>query len=181
MSQKPVTRAAPVGPSPVRSDAAPRPRGVGIPARLIALGAALALVAGCSSVRQSRFNPANWFGGSQEDEAPPQRADETADGRLLVREVTEVVVEPVGTGALVRATGLPPTQGWWDAELVAHPIDEEGRMVFDFRVSQPPGPTPASTPVSRQIVAAAYLSNAKLREVREIIVRGAENARATRR
>ena len=44
----------------------------------------------------------------------------------LVAEVVTLEVAPIPEGAIVRANGLPPTQGWWEAELVAQPVDENG-------------------------------------------------------
>ena len=81
-------------------------------------------------MRDSKLNPFNWFGHSQEAPAVPQ---ETASGiandpRQLVAQVTTLDVAETAGGAIVRANGLPPTQGWWKAELVAEnhgePVDK---------------------------------------------------------
>lgn len=153
---------------------------------LIAAVAALTLTGACSGLRESRLNPVNWFGRSTEAATVspgPAAPAAPADGRVLVEQVTFMAVEPTPGGVILRATGLPPTQGWWDAELVAEndglPVD--GVLVFRFLVAPPPAPQPVSTPVSREVTAAVYISDIRLREVRRIIVRGALNERVSRR
>ena len=138
------------------------------------------VLAGCGGFRDSKMNPFNWFGRSEEVEkvalpAAPQ------DRRALVQQVVTLHVEEVPGGAIVRATGLPPTQGYWDAELVPQPVDGSGRLVLDFRVFPPIETMPAGTPPSREVVVALYLSNYKLDSIHEIVVQGEMNARAARR
>ena len=147
----------------------------------------LALVlAGCGRMRESRLNPFNWFGRSQEttvvatDPIVPGRP---GDPRILVAQVTEMEVARHPGGAIVRATGLPPTQGWWDAALVAEnngePVD--GVLTYRFVVDQPLKQTRVSTPQSREVTAAAYLSDVKLADISQIVVLGAENSRSSSR
>ncbi len=103
------------------------------------------------------------------------------DPRALVQTVLSLVVEETAGGAILRATGLPPTQGWWDAELVPQPVDENGRLVLEFRIFPPIEAKRTGTQPSREVVVALFLSNIKLDPVREIIVQGETNARAARR
>ena len=90
-------------------------------------------------------------------------------------------VEDIPGGAIVRATGLTPTQGWWQAELVPLPVDEKGRLVLEFRIFPPIDDTAVNTPQSREVTVALYLSNIKLAALTEIVVQGQTNARAARR
>ncbi len=134
----------------------------------------------CARLAQSRFNPLNWFGqarqaGTADLYVLPQ------DPRALVAQVTVLKVEPYPGGAIVRATGVPPTQGYWDAELVAQPLDENGRLVYEFRIFPPPVPAASGTPFSRQVTVAASISNIKLQGVATIVVQGAGNALSARR
>lgn len=145
---------------------------------------ALLLLTACAKVRDSRLNPFNWFQKSAVTTLEPKGGYSTAaDTRPLVDQVLSLVVEPVAGGAIVRATGLPPTQGWWSADLVADaegkPVD--GVLTFRFVLAPPPNPAPVSTQQSREITAGVYLSTIDLAEVREITVVGARNARSTRR
>ncbi len=142
------------------------------------LSATLVLTA-CASVRQSRLNPFNLFGRSTASTSVAVPGT-LADQRLLIREVTQLVVEPTPGGAIVRATGLPPTQGYWEAELVPG-AEKDGRITYDFRVFPPTSPKIASSPQSREIEAAAFLSANKLVKISEITVQGAANARSSRR
>lgn len=141
------------------------------------LCATLALGA-CSTISTSRLNPFNWFGGSEETAV--LLPEGPTDNRLLVSQVTDMKLEKMPGGVIIRATGLPPTQGYWEAELVARPVDD-GNIVFDFRVFPPITGQIASTVQSREVTVAAYLSNVKLDSIRQITVQGANNARTSRR
>ncbi len=147
---------------------------------VLALGAAF-VVTGCGAVRDSRLNPFNWFGGARRRERVQQTAEVAKDERLLMEDVISLSVDPFSSGAIVRATGIAPSQGWWDAELVARPIDENGVLVYDFRVFPPVTDTPTGTPRSREITVGVSISNVRLDQVREIVVQGANNALSSRR
>jgi hypothetical protein len=138
------------------------------------------LLAGCGGFGNSRLNPLNWFGRSEPRETIVL-PEGSREGRPLVETVLTLSVEPTAGGALVRARGQTPTQGWWQADLVPLPVDENGTLVFEFRLIPPLEPTPAGTPQSRQIDVGTFLSDYKLEGVREIVVQGATNARVARR
>ena len=106
---------------------------------------------------------------------------EAADPRLLVDEVLSLDIEAFPGGAIIRAEGRNPTQGYWDAELVARPIETDGVLIYDFRLLPPVERTDVNTQRSRQVAVAVSLSDVKLDGIREIIVQGARNARAVRR
>ena len=152
--------------------------------KTVPLTAALALgltLSACGGI-SARLNPLNWFGKSREvTVAAAPATDVDVKGRSLIQSVLSMTVEPYPGGAIIRATGLPPTQGWWEAELVAQPVDENGVMVLDFRVYPPVTPWPAGTQPSREITAALALSDIKMAGVSEIMVRGETNARSSRR
>jgi hypothetical protein len=139
-----------------------------------------ALIAGCSGFKDSRMNPANWFGNSEPRETIVL-PDEEADPRPMVETVLSLTVEPMPGGAIVRARGQTPTQGWWQAELVPLDLDDKGALVYEFRLLPPLGQTAVSTPQSRQVDVAIFVSDIKLDGMREIVVQGANNARSARR
>lgn len=130
---------------------------------------------------QSRLNPFNWFGRSAPVEKVLVTQAEAADHRLLVDEVLSLDIESFPGGAIIRAEGRNPTQGYWDAELVARPIETDGVLIYDFRLLPPVERTDVNTQRSRQVAVAVSLSSVKLDGIREIIVQGARNARAVRR
>ncbi len=147
---------------------------------LLAALIGLTLLSACGGLRASRLNPFNWFGRS----APAAQVQLTvapADPRALVAQVLTMAVEPYPGGAIVRATGLPPTQGFWEAELVARPLDENGVLVLDFRVFPPISSAGVINQQSREITVAYNLSDIKLQGISEIVVQGAGNARSSRR
>ena len=147
--------------------------------RFVVLGLAVA-VAGCAGVRQSKLNPFNWFRKSQPRETIVLPG-EKKDPRPLVDTVLSMTVEPIPGGAVVRARGVTPTQGWWDAELVPQELDDKGILVYEFRLLPPTGRADVNTQQSREIDVAIYISDVKLQNVREIVVQGATNARSARR
>ena len=141
---------------------------------------ALTLLSACGGLRDSRLNPFNWFGRSQ-PAAQVQVAAAPTDPRALVDQVLSLQVEAYPGGAIVRAKGLPPTQGYWEAELVARPLDENGVLVLDFRVFPPTTAAGVVNQQSREITVAYNLSDIKLQGITEIVVQGAGNARSSRR
>ncbi|WP_240783916.1 hypothetical protein [Tabrizicola caldifontis] len=147
--------------------------------RLFALSMVAAL-AGCGGFRDSRLNPRNWFGRSKPRETIVLPT-ENRETRPLVDVVLSMSVEPIPGGAIVRARGQTPTQGWWQAELVPMPIDDNEVLVYEFRLQPPVTKTDVNTPQSRQVDVAIYISDIRLERVREIVVQGATNARSARR
>ncbi|MCX7645421.1 MAG: hypothetical protein N2Z62_09025 [Rhodobacteraceae bacterium] len=165
-------------------------------ATLVAFLALTLTLGGCAGFRESRFNPLNWFSRSEAariDEA--QRFQRPADPRPLVDQVTAMTVERVPGGAILRATGLPPTQGFWDAALVEVPqfieerasdgtvtrIRDSSVLVYDFRLAPPPYAARQGTEPSREVIVATFLSNNRLDGVSRIVVRGERTERISRR
>ena len=147
---------------------------------IIAVLVVATALGGCARLAQSRLNPLNWFGQSTPTVittlyVPPE------EKRPLIAQVTQLQVEPYPGGAIVRATGLPPTQGYWNAELVAQPVDDQGRLVFEFRIFPPVDAVSTGTPYSRQINVAAAVSTIRLQGVSSIVVQGESNALSSRR
>jgi hypothetical protein len=143
---------------------------------------AVALLSGCGS----NLNPFNWFGqGEQVQMVDAEGLPVPVDARGLMAEVVSLEIERAPGGAIVRATGLPPTQGWWDGGLV--PVDrderpdEDGVLAYEFRVFAPAAQTRISTPQSREVVVGRFVSNQTLQGVRQIRVIAQGNARAARR
>lgn len=151
----------------------------------LALFALSVVLAGCGWM-----NPMNWFNVQQvapnlDPEGGYPKIDD--DPRALVATVTDLKVERSLTGAIVYATGLPPTQGWWDASLLAEndgmPVD--GVITYRF-VTAAPDPASAdaqrvASPESREITASAFIPAPRLAEARRIVVVGAANTRAVTR
>ncbi|GAB4382291.1 hypothetical protein [Albidovulum sp.] len=149
---------------------------------VVALACAALVLSGCATIRESRLNPFNWFGKSREQAVTVAPAT-PEDGRQLVAEVIALDVSRNPGGAIVTATGLPPRQGYWSAELVpengGEPVD--GVLTYRFLVAEPIGETRISTPRSREVTAARFISNARLEGVRQIVVLGLKNSRVSRR
>lgn len=139
---------------------------------------------GCEAASESRLNPVNWFGGSTAGTGVETRvATAPQDPRPLVDEVTALEIARRPGGAIVQATGLPPTQGYWNSDLVAEnrgePVD--GVLTYRFVVSPPTSAQPVGTPQSREVTAAVHLSDIRLAGVREIVVLGSRSSRTSRR
>jgi hypothetical protein len=153
---------------------------------LFAALTAVVVLSGCGS----RLNPVNWFGGN---DAKPEVAKtlepeggyppRPEDRRPLVKSVTSMTVNPMPGGIILFAVGLPPTQGWWDTDLVAdnggEPIN--GILSYSFVLMPPFQPTPVATARSREVTAARFVPDSRLEDVRQITVRGVENQVSRRR
>lgn len=139
-------------------------------------------VSGCSTIGSSRLNPVNWFSESQ-SQPPTLEMQQARDSRPDVERVVSMELQRTPDGALLHAVGLPPSQGWWDAELVPENGGRvvDGTLSFRFKVAPPPRPTRVSTQMSRELTAAVRLSKSDLRGVRRIVVRGATNQQVARR
>lgn len=130
----------------------------------------------------SRLNPFNWFGGDREERIAAREVVETEPGdlRQLVAEVVDLSVDPTPQGAIVRAMGRPPVQGYWEAELVEVERSDSA-IVYEFRVFPPNTQTREGTPQSREVVVGANLSNFDLAGIRTVTVIGAANRRTVSR
>ncbi len=131
---------------------------------------------------QSRLNPRTWFARSAaEPTLGPTRAVE--DRRPLVPNVTDLTIERTSTGAIVRATALMPTAGYWDAELVPENAGRprDGVMTYRFVAARPRAAVRVDSPGPRTLTAAAVLTSYDLEVVREVAVVGAETTRRARR
>ena len=151
---------------------------------LAAMMLALSL-GGCASVRGSRFNPFNW-GGQSTQQATAKMAAEASvstENRPLVDTVESLVIEKVPGGAIIRATGLSATQGYYDAALISDTDNAatKGVLAYRFVIMPPAKAVAVSMPQSREVTVAVYLTTIQLDGVREITVIGANNSRSSRR
>lgn len=164
------------------------------------LVATLALGA-CASVRDSRVNPFNWFGGSRSE--PVQEAESTnplipRGGGLFsnirsqdtvyagrpFEQVTDLTVERIPGGAIIRATGLAARQGIYQVQLTpANDAEEPVDGVLTYRLEgvRPAKPTPIGTVPTREVIAARRVTDKQLSGVRQIRVEGQLNAQVSRR
>ena len=150
--------------------------------KIILLSIAAVALSGCSD--GASLNPFSWL--TQEE--PVELLDDVEiqqviDDRPLVQSIDSVVIEQLPGGVIVRATGLPDMQGWYDAQLVREggAASGTGVAVYSFRARPPEQPTRVSTRQSREVIAAAFLSNIELEGISGIRVLSASNAMSVRR
>lgn len=162
---------------------------------ILALAAATVL-AGCGTVRESRLNPFNWFGGGREVAVAPGTANPLMPRRgiadrapdeysgIPVQQVIELNIEPTPSGAIVHAVGLGQREGAFDVRLVpADPAERpgaDGVLTYSFEALYPSVSAPG-TPITRRINAARSLKSEQLRDVRAIRVVSATNVMESRR
>ncbi|MQQ07320.1 hypothetical protein GFB49_02520 [Epibacterium sp. SM1979] len=156
------------------------------------------ILSSCGSFRDSRVNPRNWFGRSDEvrreveaettnplipidDKVSLTRKEKEDDTRVLLDSVTELRVDPTPTGAIIHATGLPTRQGAFDVILRPNEDADEGVLELEFLVNYPEFATVQGSEFSRSVRAAYSVSNFDLRDIRLIRVVSTNNARETRR
>jgi hypothetical protein len=148
------------------------------PRFLMALLVVVLGLTGCAS----RLNPMNWFGRDREERVQiSETVAAPVDDRQLVTEVISLSVDPLPGGAIVRAMGLPPRQGYWEADLV-EVGREGGEIVFEFRVYRPvDANTRVGTQRSREILAGTSLTTQDLAGIRQIVVIAQQNRRSVSR
>ena len=103
------------------------------------------------------------------------------DTRGLIEEIETLSVMQTPTGAVIRATGVAPVQGFWEGELVRDEAGDPSVLTYAFRVIPPQEPAAVSTRRSREVTVATMVPNNDLAGIREIRVIGAANARAVGR
>lgn len=169
-----------------------------------------ALLGGCGGVRDSALNPFNWFGRSQD--APVEQSAEAAaspsatnplipkrragifarereraeafDPTTPMPQITELRVERVPGGAIIRARGLDTYVNSFDAGLEpnnAEELPEDGVLVYSFRRQLPEGAVAGGAEAAREVTVARFVTDQTLRNVRSIRVEAASNARVVRR
>lgn len=150
---------------------------------LVALLVVALTVTACGTIRESRMNPRNWFGQAAEERPSLGRTSDTVDNRALVAQITALTIEPTSSGALVRAEGVTPTAGWWDAQLVSPSLGrlEGGVLTLRFVAAAPREPAPDTGVQSRTLIAVYPVPAQLLDAISEIVVTGETNSRRTRR
>jgi hypothetical protein len=168
-----------------------------------ALLVASLVVAGCGTVRESRFNPLNWFGRAQVEPVaadatqvnpliPATRAGLFANRRAnapkatdapLAAQVGDLAVERIAGGALIRATAVSDTVGAFMVTLVPEndgvPVD--GVLSYSLRAYTAPAGTVPMPERARSHVAAIRVSDQDLAGVRSIRVAAERNAATSAR
>jgi hypothetical protein len=98
--------------------------------------------------------------------------------------VTALRIEQAPAGVLVTAVGLPQTQGYFEVSLDPVTPEDGARpdtLIYELRAVPPAPAIRTSTPQSRELQVGTYISDAELRGVRTIEVRGLRNKRTVRR
>lgn len=169
---------------------------------LIILFTASLALASCGSF----LNPRNWFGRSEpaptvEDTAEAvnpliprtgrgftisfgkKRKEEEEDTTTLITSISDVRVERVPGGAIIRATGFDPTLGTFNAKLVPVNEDEVAEDgVLTYRMQRNTTGIRTNSPQSlRDVVVARRVTDSMLNGVTTIRVEAKENALQVRR
>ena len=150
----------------------------------------------------SRVNPLNWFGRGQsepiaQDTKPvnPLIPDTTGlfkrardrDSVYVGRpfeQVTDLTIERVQGGAIIRATGLAARQGIYSVQLTPANEDEtpvDGVLTYRIEGVRPPRARTVGAQATREVIAGRRLTDRELRGVTAIRVEGQLNALVARR
>lgn len=158
------------------------------------------LLAGCGGLRDSRVNPANWFGKSKSRPvatAPAENVNPLIPVKqdsifrrnkaevylgTPVDQITEMKIERTTDGAIIRVTGLSMRQGAFDVRLVADNKGEPVNGVLRYKLlALQPEDQPQGSERARTVHVAEFISTQTLEEARTIIVTGARNERSSTR
>lgn len=169
---------------------------------LTALLISTLVLSGCSTVRESRANPFNWFGGSsptpvttstvntnplipdQEGIFARNRSGKDAYLGAPVETIADLTIERVPGGAIIRATGIAAEQGVFDVQLTPENEDElpvDGVLSYRLEAIRSPSGRVQGTDMSREVIAARKITDQTLQDVRTIRVSGVLNAQTSRR
>ena len=109
--------------------------------------------------------------------------DATAAGVAPVPagQILRLATAPTSGGLIVSAVALPPTQGYWAAELRRIPSGDPATMAFAFQVVPPTARQVAGTAPTREVIGGTFLTNQDLAGIRTISVEGATNRQTVRR
>ncbi len=158
------------------------------------------LVLSACGWRDSRINPSNWGQGRSVEVAEPSAVnpllpakrpglfdrapEEERDSSVLIASVTRLQVDQTPTGVIILAEGLASRLGAYDAKLRLVNPDQavtDGVLHLEFRVTYPDEATRLGSERSRKVIEAYSVTTQQMRDVRQIQVRGAQNAMETRR
>lgn len=103
-----------------------------------------------------------------------------ADERELVAHVSSIRADINPNGIILIATGLPESQGYWDAQLVSlnDEVPVNGVLSYEFVAAKPLESIGVGSPESREIVVGRSIGNRKLGGVTSIRVVSASNVRS---
>ena len=139
----------------------------------------IAALAGCGGLSNSPLGGLLGISRSVD----PYSGNPESDPRPMIDQITELKLERVPGGAIIRATGLPPRQGYFEGALLlmnrGQPVN--GMLQYQFRVVPPTGPTRTGPVQSREIIVGLFISDQTLAGIRGIQVSAARNALAVRR
>ena len=116
--------------------------------------------------------------------AQRRAAQAQIDPTTPMDQVTDLRVEQVPGGIIIRATGLDIYATSYGARLRPNMLDEspeDGTLVYLFRRIVPAGAQPGGAVVTREITVARFVSDQSLSGVRSIRVEAAGNTRTVRR
>ena len=156
--------------------------------------AASLLTTGCESTRNSKANPANWFGGPKKETLENDSNDALIPRKKLsffrmtkdavyqgqpIDKLSKLVADEVPGGLLIQVTGVAAKIGGYDGQLKLLDSTDASVREYQFDVLQPVemGTGPAT---SRTISIAVFLTDQDLQNVDTIRVRGANNTLTTR-
>ncbi len=154
------------------------------------------VLGGCATIRDSRINPLNWFGGAESTQVAAGETNPLIPRRsgfgltvaspyrgTPVDQITGLTVERVPGGAIIRIEAVAARQGSYNVVVEpATPGDDPVDGVLDYTLLAEKLPrAPIGTPPSRRIVAAHSVSDDQLAGVRTIRVSGARNTLTVRR
>lgn len=157
------------------------------------------ILAACGGIRNSRVNPFNWFGRGEP--APVAASTEATNPLIPTRQglfssnrerpyagqpidtVSDLTIERVPGGAIIRATGVAAVQGVYDVRLIPGNEDDEavdGVLTYSLQGLRRGG-TVQGAPATREVTVARKVTNQTLSGARTIRVEAARNALQSRR
>jgi len=153
--------------------------------RIAIICLAASLVTGCSTIRDSRANPMNWFGGATTTAAddsliPTESAiarsrKATPYAGVPIAQLQSAALRDAIGGKILEVQALSATLGAADLRFIDVPNDDPRLREFRLHAVMPYR-APVGTVAARSVAAAQFLTDQDLAGLTKIIVTSATNS-----
>jgi len=93
----------------------------------------------------------------------------------LIEKLETVKLKFIPEGAILEVTGLPISEGYWDAKLVEIKSNDNSKIIYEFRANPPSLVHNKGTEKSRKLIIVEIVTAKRLKKIKLITVIGKKN------